>query len=233
MNHAAIHGRIEKWLLQKQLVPLEALVDEVAGMAADAPLTDAGLAALTPTLDAELGRSAVSVGIGFVAAPGKVRGRSLYLHWMQLSGSRSVPLKLNLDRRDADVYDYLEMDWYVHARDRRRPVIQGPYLDYSGSDRFVFTLTVPVVVDDEFLGVVGADLLADRVEASLCGILRSHTGRALVVGGDGTVIASNTPDWMPGETLRTHPRDAPATFEAVELISEWSGWSLATIETAS
>ena len=35
---------------------------------------------------------------------------------------------------DVTVYDYLDMDWYTRAEETRRPVIHGPWVDYTGSD---------------------------------------------------------------------------------------------------
>jgi signal transduction histidine kinase/CheY-like chemotaxis protein len=63
-------------------------------------------------------------------------------------------------------YDYHEQkqDWYYGAKTSRTFHVTDPYFDEGGSDINMVSLTVPVFVQDYFVGVAGADLALDRVE---------------------------------------------------------------------
>jgi hypothetical protein len=59
--------------------------------------------------------------------------------------------------------------------------------------------------DGRFVGVAGADILADEVERMLLpglSMLGRANGRAVLVTGDGRVIASGTASILPGTVLQ-------------------------------
>ena len=105
------------------------------------------------------------------------------------------------------------MEWFTHARDRRTPVMFGPYFDYSGSDQFVLTLSVPVLDGERFLGVTGlrpaSRLTWSRSCARRCGSCPSET---VVVDAERRVVFSNTARWIPGDRMARHPLDDPTGF---------------------
>ena len=82
-------------------------------------------------------------GAGFVAAPGVVDGLERYMAWWQRQNTRVTRLRLNFDPRSVDVYDYLQMDWFQLPQRGQARVAYGPYVDYSGSDMYTVTATVP------------------------------------------------------------------------------------------
>ncbi|WP_197415270.1 cache domain-containing protein [Mycobacterium sp. M26] len=120
-------------------------------------------------------------GMGFVAAPFVVDGRERYMAWWQRNHERVARLRLNFDPTSIDVYDYLQMDWYQLAQRGQARVAYGPYVDYSGSDLYTITATIPVVADGAFLGVAGADLSVGDVERALIEVLRQTPQDAVVV----------------------------------------------------
>jgi hypothetical protein len=78
-------------------------------------------------------------------------------------------------------------------------------VDYICTHKYTFTVSVPVVDDGRFVGVAGADILADEVERMLLpglSMLGRANGRAVLVSGDGRVIASGTASIVPGTVLR-------------------------------
>lgn len=89
-----------------------------------------------------------------------------------------------------------EAEWYLCARDNKRPCLMEPYLyEISpGHQELMTSLTVPVLVDNEFRGVVGVDLylpvfqkLIDELSASL------YQGNAKVtlLSAKGLVVAAS------------------------------------------
>jgi hypothetical protein len=186
-------------------------------------LTDVGAA-----LVAELTANRTLFGVGYVAAPDAIAARSRYMLWMQHSPQGIVPLALNLDADDPEAYDYVRMDWYLHTSEHRTATTYGPYLDYSGAGPFVLVFHSPVIVGDRFVGTVGADLLDDLVEAELVRLLRELATDSVVVNPDRSVVAANTPRWLPGERLDVHPLDDPTSYLAVKTLGDWKGWVIAS-----
>ncbi|GGB14564.1 methyl-accepting chemotaxis protein [Agarivorans gilvus] len=75
-----------------------------------------------------------------------------------------------------DEFGIREAEWYLCAKDRKKPCLMEPYLyEISpGNEELMTSLTVPVVVDQQFKGVVGVDVnlpvfqqLIDELSASL------------------------------------------------------------------
>ena len=165
-------------------------------------------------------------GMGFVAAPSVVEGRERYMAWWQRHNERVARLRLNFDPNSIDVYDYLQMDWYQLAQRGQQRVAYGPYVDYSGSDMYTITATIPVMADGTFLGVAGADLVVGDVERRLIEVLRHTDEDAVVVNTERRVIAANTPRWLVGSRLDTVPTEDD-TFHEVAELPLGNGWSVA------
>ena len=168
----------------------------------------------------------ITVGLGFIAAPGVVEDRERYLMWWERRADRIARLRLNFDPSSIDVYDYLQMEWFQLARSGQDRVAFGPYVDYSGSGLYIVTATVPVRVDGIFVGVAGADLLASELERRLVAVLRRSRREAVLVGPERRVVAANTPRWVVGTRL-AEPPAVGAEFSEVEEVPSGTGWLLA------
>lgn len=196
-----------------------------------AALTEAHFGGLQRQLAALLEDERGVWGMGFIAAPFVVEGRERYLAWWQRHNDRVARLRLNFDPTSIDVYDYLQMDWYQLASRGQRRVAYGPYVDYSGSDMYTITATVPVVADDTFLGIAGADLVVGEVERALLEVLRQTAEDAVVVNTERRVIAANTPRWFVGSRLpampAVGPEAEPTAFREVAELPLGTGWVLA------
>jgi hypothetical protein len=196
-----------------------------------AALTEAHLSGLQRLLVEFVGEESAAWGMGFIAAPSVVEGKERYIAWWQRYGERVARLRLNFDPASIDVYDYLQMDWYQLARRGQARVAYGPHVDYSGSDMYTITVTVPVVADGVFLGVAGADLKVGEVEHRLLGVLRQTSEDAVIVSAERRVIAANTPRWLVGSRLVAMPTVGPATdptaFREVVEMPLGTGWVLA------
>lgn len=214
------------------LAPVYELLGRIAtevlsGRGGDAELTDAQLSGLAPLCADLLTAEPLAWGVGFVAAPAVVEGRDRYLAWWQRSGTRITRLRLNFDPTSVDVYDYLQMDWYQLARRGQARVAAGPYVDYSGSNVYTITATVPVLAGGAFLGVAGADLVVGEVERRLLGVLREADGDAVIVSPDRRVIVANTPRWLVGSRMPVMPTSGDDGFRAVAALPNSTGWVLA------
>jgi hypothetical protein len=203
----------------QSLEPVYELLGQVAeevlrSRPARAALTEAHFSGLQRLLAELLTREQDVWGMGFVAAPFVVEGRERYMAWWQRHNERVARLRLNFDPTSIDVYDYLQMDWYQLAQRGQARVAYGPYVDYSGSDMYTITATIPVVADGDFLGVAGADLVVGQVERKLIEVLRQSPDDAVVVNTERRVIAANTPRWFVGSLLSAMPQPGPASDSA-------------------
>jgi hypothetical protein len=194
-------------------------------------LTEAHLSQLRRLLVEFLGEESAVWGMGFIAAPGVMDGRERYLLWWQRHGERVARLRLNFDPASVDVYDYLQMDWYQLALRGQARVAFGPYVDYSGSDMYTITATIPIVADGAFLGVAGADLVVAEVEHRLLAVLRQTREDAVVVSTERRVITANTPRWLVGSRLSEMPSAGPSSarsrYREVVEMPLGTGWVLA------
>ncbi|XVQ08625.1 PDC sensor domain-containing protein [Spirillospora sp. CA-255316] len=235
--------RVRTWFeneITARVTPLLEYATALVGLARDidsdagAPVLSASaVEGLNPTVEAIIDDSPTTIGAGFIAGPDIVDARDRYMLWLQRRNGAIRRLRLNFDTTDMNAYDYVHMDWYVRTRDRRRPTLTGPYLDYSGSDALVLTVAVPVVADEEFLGVVALDLMAQAAEELMTSQLCGLPGEVVVVNRDRTVVATNSVRWMPGERLRVMPDQEPDRYESIVPIRTLSDWQLAVAKPQS
>lgn len=145
----------------------------------------------------------IVAGAGFVAAPGVLRDAEYWLEWWTSDGLPGTSRRLVAETDPAAVgfRDYTELPWYVAPLASGRRHVTGPYIDYLCTDQHTLTLTMPIEVAGGFGGVVGADVLAARVEREIHDVLDA-AGGAVVVNGAGRVVASADPEWIAGDLVR-------------------------------
>jgi hypothetical protein len=210
-------------------------------LTAGAVLTPDRLSGLREVIWRQLGLLPGADGAGVVAAPGVVAGKQRHLEWWQRTlaadGGQDgfARIRLNLDPESVDLYDYLDMDWFTVPRELGRRYVYGPRIDFSGADRYVLTLTIPVFAgggrqstgEREFLGIAGTDIRMSHLEPELLAMLRPVPVPAVLVTGERRVVAANSPRWIPGTRLGQLPAPGDGTFAAVIEIGADSGWLLA------
>lgn len=206
-----------------------------ACLAADSELTPDRLTGVREVIWRQLSLLPAADGAGVVAAPGVVAGRERHLEWWQRAAvgddgpDRYSRIRLNLDPESVDLYDYLGMDWFTVPRNEGRRYVYGPFIDFSGADRSILAMTIPVpdLADGQFLGVAGADIRMSHLEPALLAILRALPAPVVLVTAERRVVAANTPRWIPGTRLNRLPRVGQDEFGAVTAIGADSGWLLA------
>lgn len=145
----------------------------------------------------------LAVGLGLVVAPQPERSLPLRLEWWQVDpdGGHLRTLEPDLKPTSLGYYDYTAMEWFdVPRRTGRRHVV-GPYVDVHGTGRYLLTLTEPVVVDGEFVGVVGADVSVRRFESHLLQVLGRLPVPFLILNDEDRVVLSTAPRRLVGGLL--------------------------------
>ncbi|MEW4565314.1 methyl-accepting chemotaxis protein [Bremerella sp. JC770] len=84
-------------------------------------------------------------------------------------------------------------DYYHAAREGRREIVTSPYWAKNGTDRLlVARVVVPIVVGEQFYGVVGADIRLDSLQQTVEQLdLYNGSGRSMIVSGDGVIVADS------------------------------------------
>jgi hypothetical protein len=142
-------------------------------------------------------------GSGFVAAPGLLADARWHLSWWLGSPGGDVRRLATVDDESADGFrDYTTLEWWRFPFRTGTRHLTGPYVDYLCTDDYTVTLTVPLIVEDEFLGVVGCDALVTRLEERLQPVLRTLGEPAAVVNASGRIVTATDSRREPGTILR-------------------------------
>jgi DNA-binding FadR family transcriptional regulator len=169
-----------------------------AAEAAGEPLARAHLEPVRDLVREHMRGTAPIAGTGVVFAPGALADAPLWLEWWRRADGDPSFLAAVLDPRDPDYYDYVQAEWFTTPRDTGSRWVAGPFVDYSGTNEHIFTLTLPMTGAGGFLGVAGADLAVGEVEAIVGPGLGAIGADAVIVNQRNRVIASNTPRWLAG-----------------------------------
>lgn len=165
--------------------------------------TRSDLQLLHPSIERTIRKFAgLLVGAGFVADPMFLKDAAPWVEWRMPDDKGFHPLEVTLDASLVSHYNYLEADWFVLPKEGAAQAVVGPYVDSGGTNAYVITITMPVVFEGVFIGIVGADLSVDRLEAVLRRLIRPMDIAAMIVSAEGRVVASNISRWHPGMLTR-------------------------------
>ncbi|WP_308797678.1 PDC sensor domain-containing protein [Agromyces silvae] len=155
-------------------------------------------------------------GAGFVAAPGYLADAPWHLAWwlgsaaaLSLAGGTGFNAGTGVRRLiavsdpDSEQFrDYTTLEWWrVPARTGTRH-LTGPYVDYLCTDDYTVTITTPVTVGDELVGLVGVDLYVAKLEEELLPVLAESARACTLVNASGRIVLSTDPHRATGALLR-------------------------------
>lgn len=172
---------------------LALLSDAFSELVATSPrLQRKDLASLRPAIVDVLGKHVGTLsGAGIVLRPGLLLDAERWLEWMWTSSEgRLEPLRINLEPTAPDFYDYVATAWYQHPLESGQSEVTGPYVDAVCTGEYVLTLSVPVLIKGEFVGVVAADVLLGVVERIAIPLLVEAGTPSAVVSREGRVMVS-------------------------------------------
>lgn len=167
------------------------------------PVTAAALTDLVEPLAAAVLAEHPVVGAGFVAHPGWLADRELFLAWWQ--GEEQQPLAERGVPLGHHVFDYTRHEWFETPRLTGARHVMGPYVDYVCTDEYVLTATVPVVIGGRMAGVAGADTTLETFERLMREPLRDAGDVVVVNGHDRCVVAADP-------LLRSGQRLTPSSY---------------------
>ncbi|HNI69696.1 MAG TPA: cache domain-containing protein [Marmoricola sp.] len=161
----------------------------------DQPSSSADLLAISRPFALEILSSPHTVGAGFVATPGLLTDETFLLAWWQGDDKERIPESIALVQST----DYSRQEWFRTPQRTHASHVTGPYIDYVCTDEFMLTVTVPVERNDQMLGVMGADILAETVERIL--LDQFQQSGATLANHHGRVVLSADPRVFAGEPI--------------------------------
>jgi DNA-binding FadR family transcriptional regulator len=195
--------------------------------------TLADLAALRPRIHATLEAFGdLAVGTGIVTAPGVVADAPYWLEWWWLRDGTPEALRVNLDPSDPDFFDYTTEEWFDVPVGAGREHVAGPYVDYACTNRYTFTLSVPVYDGDHPLGIAAMDVLSDHVERRIMPALCAGPAPSALLNANGRVIAAGRAEPAPGARLPKRRGRAATRSDALARLCALTGWTLVTLPRA-
>jgi methyl-accepting chemotaxis protein len=119
----------------------------------------------------------------FVNTPGSDATGRYISNWSR--GSGRIALEPNVDYEKEGTGDY-----YLLARKTRRETIVNPYIyPVGGRPTLITSITVPIVLDGQFVGTVGADISLEQIQKQVSEITPFGKGYALLVSNNGAFVA--------------------------------------------
>lgn len=192
----------------------DALIDRI-------PLSPSRIGEIRPLLADLLQRPGQpAVGLGVIIEPELLAAEPLRLEWWQLVDGGLQSLDADLNRDSLGFYDYAAADWFAVPRRTGQRHVVGPYVDVYGTERYTLTLTSPILVGTDFLGVAGADVPLDRFEQRVLAAVAAEA-EFVVTNGENRVVVSTSSATPPGSLLFS--RDEPITLDM--------GWQIWTSPT--
>jgi hypothetical protein len=185
-----------------ELAAAVAAAVETASIAKRQP-TRRDVISVRPLVKRQLRRhDALVAGAGVLMRPGVLGDVPMFVEWWCAGIPEPFLLRVSLDPEHAIFSDYDTFEWFAEPWSAGSRRIVGPWVDYTGTGQHVLTLSVPVFGrEQDFLGVAGADVLAERLEELAIRSLREIPDDAALVNADGRVIASNTSRLLVGSLL--------------------------------
>ncbi len=112
-------------------------------------------------------------------------------------------------------------DWNLISRNTRMEAIMEPfYYPIDGVDTLMTTISIPVIVDGNVLGVVGADISLSSLQEITSGVKLYDTGYGGLISNNGSVVAHSDESLI--TTLYTDVIGVPGVGDAIsngEIIS--------------
>ncbi|WP_028581386.1 cache domain-containing protein [Desulfogranum japonicum] len=114
-------------------------------------------------------------------------------------------------------YDPRDRPWYRRAEDAQTISFTTPYIDLVTND-LVIALVKPLIYQNKFLGVMGADTVLDSLVENVLNFKQSESGYAFVIERNGTIIIHPNREYVMREHLPDIEPDLEYTIQRLEQV---------------
>lgn len=142
-------------------------------------------------------------GCGFLAKPGLFDDARLHHTWWAVQADGIGLARIDLDEASDTFYDYSLRDFFSVPASTGQIAVDGPYVDYLGTNEYILTWGVPVTISGAFIGVLGADVTLQDLQRYLLSTSPRRPRPQAMVTSRGRVIYSTVPKPAPGSMVRS------------------------------
>ncbi|WP_111891342.1 cache domain-containing protein [Acinetobacter sp. MB5] len=183
-------------------------------LSADSVLTQGGVK-LTETdrhqlqahIQTALQKSQYSHGMGFASYSAATNQQQGYwtLEWWYKKDQKIQQAELESYQELQQRLDFRLFDWFNHPAKNKQPYVEGPYVDYICNHAYTITFSHPVMIDQQFVGVIVIDLLVSTLDQLVLPKLKTLEQTAVVTNDDARIILSNTSKYRTGALFKEKP----------------------------
>lgn len=155
-----------------------------------------------------LARQSVVAAAGVILAPGTIDpNRGTIEWWRHDDQGITGKVVFNLTPQTGSFYDFATLPWFDNAVKNANRTLTGPYVDFGGLDQYIMTMTVPLELGADVIGMVGCDIDVRAIETVIVPILRRIPGDAALLSADQHVILGNSGRFLVGNRVRSTPEN--------------------------
>lgn len=150
-----------------------------------------------------------AVGAGAIFAVASVsKAQGVLEWWLRDDAGRISKREFDLIPDTDAFYDYEQQPWFTIAARTGQPTLVGPYVDYLGMGEYILTLTVPLYINGDFVGVTGSDIRVRDLEGVFIPAMRAVPEDAALLNGQDRVVVSNSGRFLVGDRVKEAPPGA-------------------------
>ena len=151
-----------------------------------------------------LQHSQYSHGMGFAGYSAETAEEQGYwtLEWWYKKDQKIQQAELENYQDLQQRLDFRSFDWFNYPAKNKQPYVDGPYVDYICNHAYTITFSHPVMIEQQFVGVIVIDLLVSTLDQLILPRLRRLDQTAVVTNDDARIILSNTAKYRTGALFR-------------------------------
>lgn len=128
--------------------------------------------------------------LGVILDEGVVEGAAFALNWIERTEDGTIQDDSNIRYPwRGTFYEYSNSEWMKAPRITGKDAITGPYVDF---DKYLITLSSPIHIEGQFVGVAAADIRLHDFERLVALPLSRVEQDCVVCNGEGRIVVSNT-----------------------------------------
>ncbi|MCH7383296.1 histidine kinase [Acinetobacter dispersus] len=175
-----------------------------AGKTKDIKLSTTERKELQQEIKAALHQSQYCQGMGFASYSAATSTEQEYwtLEWWYKKENQLQQAQLENYQNAQRFLDFRTFEWFHQPAENKQPCFYGPYVDYICNGAYTITMAHPVMIRDQFIGVIAIDVLVSALEKVLLPKLKNIQQKAVITNNTARVITSNDISIRTGTLLK-------------------------------
>lgn len=193
-----------------------------AGKTKDIKLSTIERKELQQEIKAALHQSQYCQGMGFASYSAATSTEQEYwtLEWWYKKENQLQQAQLENYQNAQRFLDFRTFEWFHQPAENKQPCFYGPYVDYICNGAYTITMAHPVMIRDQFIGVIAIDVLVSALEKVLLPKLKNIQQKAVITNNTARVITSNDISIRTGTLLKnlTDKYTSSVTSQSLRLV---------------